>query len=206
MEESERRWLSLCARIEANGDARPPYRDLICRYGERFRTYHNFGHILDCLKQFDTVRSLAVVPDAVELAIWFHDSVYEIRGVDNEERSAALAVDFVTEFCLPENWKKLQYSLVMATKHTGNLVDPDEQLIADIDLAGLGLPEEDFDRYEKLVRAEYESITDPDFLRGRRAILQRFVDRPHIYGTAVFREKYEAQARRNLERSISRAA
>lgn len=59
-------------------------------YSEPHRHYHNFHHIADSLAEFDRARHLAREPLAVELAIWFHDTVYDTRAGNNEEQSAEL--------------------------------------------------------------------------------------------------------------------
>jgi len=87
------RWNELCrgARSEA---AAQWYDRLLELYSEPHRHYHNAQHITDCLKEFDSVRDAAQEPLAVELAIWFHDAIYNPRAGDNEERSAELAAQF----------------------------------------------------------------------------------------------------------------
>jgi predicted metal-dependent HD superfamily phosphohydrolase len=42
------------------------------------------------------------------------------------------------------------------------------------------------------------------FASKRAEILQRFLDRSHVFATEWFRQKYEKPARRNLEASIMR--
>ncbi len=37
----------------------------------------------------------------------------------------------------------------------------------------------------------------------RKAVLQSFLARPRIYGTAHFQQRYEAQARRNLAAAVA---
>ena len=64
----------------------PPsvFDELIKVYSSPARFYHNLTHIEDCLSIFDQTRSLAVHPAEVELAIWFHDAVYDTERSDNE--------------------------------------------------------------------------------------------------------------------------
>src|SRR5438445_1363039 len=67
------------------------YERLMTVYAEPQRHYHNQQHIAECLTEFDQALHLARRPVEAELALWFHDAVYDpIRG-DNEEQSAALA-------------------------------------------------------------------------------------------------------------------
>jgi predicted metal-dependent HD superfamily phosphohydrolase len=68
----------------------------------------------------------------------------------------------------------------------------------------LGKPEKEFDAYEVGIRKEYDWVPLADFCTGRSKILQSFINRPSIYLTEIFRDKYESAARKNLERSIKR--
>lgn len=63
---------------------------------------------------------------------------------------------------------------------------------------------ERFDEYEVQVRQEYAWIPGPLFRRKRREILQGFLARTDIYSTDWFRERFEATARTNLQRSVVR--
>jgi predicted metal-dependent HD superfamily phosphohydrolase len=91
----------------------------------------------------------------------------------------------------------------MATKHDAMPDSTDSRLLVDIDLAILGAPVERFDEYERQVRQEYSWVPDALFRRKRREILEAFLARPRIFSTDYFQLKYEAQARTNLERSIT---
>jgi predicted metal-dependent HD superfamily phosphohydrolase len=65
--------------------------ELIHAYSSPDRYYHNLTHIQDCLSVFDQTSSLVAHPKEVELAIWFHDAVYDTRRSDNEQKSAEWA-------------------------------------------------------------------------------------------------------------------
>jgi len=60
------------------------------KYSEPGRFYHSAGHILYCLDQLDNYPSGTGDSDALELAIWYHDAVYDPRVSDgtNERLSA----------------------------------------------------------------------------------------------------------------------
>ena len=91
------RWAQLWRQVTSTGEPLPVYHELVSRYSQPERHYHNLRHIAECLAEFDTARHLARQPVAVELAIWFHDTIYEPQAADNEERSAELAKQRVAE-------------------------------------------------------------------------------------------------------------
>lgn len=167
---------------------------LKARYAEPHRRYHTLEHIEHCLAEFDPRR--AREPEAVELAIWFHDAIYDTRRSDNEERSAAWLLELMPE-------QKAAAAMIRVTKdHRPST--PDEALLVDVDLAILGQPEARFDRYEKQIREEYAWVPSIVFNMKRKSILKGFLERPFIYHSEPFRAKYEDAARRNLARSLGR--
>jgi len=86
----EKRWVELWHRLGAVGEAEFYYELLAGRYKEAGRAYHTLEHIEHCLNEFDEVRNLANDPNAVELALWYHDVIYDTKRQDNEELSADL--------------------------------------------------------------------------------------------------------------------
>ncbi len=180
------------------------YGRLAKAYGGSDRLYHNLGHIRQCLGVFDTIRSQALDPVAIETAIWFHDVVYNTNARDNEEQSALYAQRVLRSFGIEERLVQSISSLIMATKkHDGALTEPDEQLIADIDLSSLGPPWDTFWLNTKDIRNEYSHVDGRVFAKERAKILKRFLERPFLYYTPELKERYEKQARANLARSIA---
>lgn len=204
MTHEQQRWRALWQRLGAQGDASAVYNDLVARYSEPHRAYHTLQHIEHCLDELEQVRDLTKTPDAVELALWYHDAIYDTKTKDSEERSATLSVEMVRNASLPDNLGQSVANLIMATKHSTTPSDSDVQLLVDIDLSILGQAEERFDEYERQVRKEYEWVSEDAFIAGRSAILKSFLDRPNIYATQYFRNKYETQARRNIAQSLAR--
>ena len=197
------RWNELCrgARSEA---AAQWYDRLLELYSEPHRHYHNAQHITDCLKEFDSTRDAAHEPHAVELAIWFHDAIYNPRAGDNEERSAELAAQFIRETGVAKEFQPSVNQLVLATKHHDGTLHRDAALMVDIDLSIFGQTPERFWKYEDQIRKEYEWVPGNIFTVKRAEILQRFLSRDKIFGTKFFFSKYETQARVNLAESLRR--
>jgi predicted metal-dependent HD superfamily phosphohydrolase len=162
---------------------------LLACYREPHRHYHTLQHLEECFGKFDELRDLAAHPADVELAIWFHDAIYDTRRDDNEARSADWARATVGERVA---------DLVMATRHEATPAGIDAQVLVDVDLSILAAPQARFEEYERQVREEYRWVPGPIYRRKRRQVLQSFLERPTIYNTQRFIERYEAQARRNL--------
>ena len=201
-QQSETQWNTLWHRIEAQGDPYPPYHDLVQRLAEPHRAYHTMRHIRHCLAEMACVRHLAAHPDAVEMALWYHDAIYDTHATDNEAQSATLAAHRLRDASVPEAFVQLVGSLIMATQHHAVADDPDTRLLIDIDLAILGQSALIFDAYERHIRQEYAWVPHDAFLEGRTKILRAFLHRSTLYATAHFRQCYEAQARINIARSL----
>lgn len=214
-----RRWLELWIRLgaarQADGVLADAYAGLMERFAEKHRHYHTARHIGECLAHFDNVRehdiSLCEHPNEVELALWFHDAIYNPRAKDNEAQSANWAVRVMQDAHVPSEVdmnasaeaRARVHGLIMATCHDAMPDTPDAQVLVDIDLAILGADGARFDEYEREVRAEYAFVPEFLFRRTRKNILQGFLDRSTIYSTGYFREKLEKKARDNLARSLA---
>ncbi|MFG1489068.1 N-methyl-D-aspartate receptor NMDAR2C subunit, partial [Oceanospirillum sp. HFRX-1_2] len=64
-------------------------------YRKEGRYYHTEFHVDACLEQLDRFRAELQNPDEVELALWFHDAVYDPFRQDNELKSAQWAQVFL---------------------------------------------------------------------------------------------------------------
>jgi predicted metal-dependent HD superfamily phosphohydrolase len=201
---NQNNWVELWGRIGAVGDPLPVYQSLVKRYAEPHRAYHNLGHVQDCLQEFENARSLATDADAVEVAIWFHDAVYDPKAKDNEELSAQLAEYLFQAADLLEAFTEKVTRLILATKHDAPPENKDAALLIDIDLSILGQPREKFAEYEAAIRQEYAWADSAEFAAGRCRLLREFLKRPSIYQTDFFRAKYEETARKNVQWAVVR--
>ena len=172
------------------------YDALVACYSEPRRRYHTLQHLEECFAAFDPIFDLAEHPADVELALWFHDAIYDTRRSDNEKRSA--------DWAQSVTGSSRVHGLIMVTRHEAIPQAMDEKVLVDVDLWILGAPEKRFDEYEVQVREEYGWVPGPIYRRKRRELLESFLARPAIYNTDRFIQRYEARARANLARSLAR--
>lgn len=183
---------------------------LVAAYGEAGRYYHTDRHISECLNQFNAFRHLAKRPGEIEVALWFHDAVYDSRRQDNEALSAAWATRYLNAEGVESGVLVGEASpianriaaMILATK-THVAEDSDTALLLDIDLGILGSSPDAFEAYDRAIRLEYAWVPEAEYRSGRAKVLQQFLDRPKLYQTPDCRDRYEAQARSNLEQKIT---
>lgn len=186
--------------------------DLTVLYNEPHRHYHNMAHIQHCLRELEAfaqspegwrLEASGLVDFAqVEWAIWFHDSVYDPQSKMNEENSADLLTMAASTGGISRNPAR---RLVLATKHSDQpLVNLDENVMVDIDLAILGQDESTYLAYAHNIRREYSFVPWNVYREARKLILQGFLNRARIYSTDYFHSKYEQQARANLTMELDR--
>ena len=175
---------------------------LIARYSEPGRAYHTLQHLRECFDQLAPASALTTRLSEVQLALWFHDAIYDTHAQDNEERSANWARESLCAAGVSVETPEHVRELVMATRHNALPKEPDARLVVDIDLSILAAPTERFTEYEKQIRAEYSWVTEPSYREGRARILASFLGRRCIYSTPWFYERLEERARENLLRSL----
>lgn len=184
-------------------------RDLTARYSGEDRHYHGLGHIEALLDLAREYRALLADPEAVEAAIWFHDAVYDSKAKDNEAQSADLARQKLTGRVEGGRLERIAAMIEATATHAlpglaEEAAQRDAALFLDMDLSVLGASPDAFDAYERGVREEYEWVPEPAWTAGRGAVLRNFLVRPAIFHTQEFRDRFEAQARENMERSLAR--
>ena len=200
---NELRWIKLMQAFELE-DNKDTYQDLIAAYGEKHRYYHTSDHIKATLEHLDQVAHLSPRNHEIELSLWFHDAIYKPLSTDNEHESANWAVDFLSANNVSTEVINRVYKLIMATAHASGVLNNDEAMMIDIDLTILGAPLDEFNAFQSAIRKEYKLV--PNFLynRKRKEILHGFLQRKQIFHHTYFFDKFEQQARANLETAIAR--
>ncbi len=202
---TDNRFQAIWARISNRKDAGDIVHDLFERYAESERFYHTLEHIDYCLEVFDQVSHYCDNPDSVELAIWFHDAVYDFPIDDNERLSAEYFMD-VTRGKLPEDFRKIVFDQVIVTDHRSAPVNRDQKILIDIDLSSFGRPWERFLSDGVNVRREMSYLSDEVFYGRQIAFMKSLLDREQFYATPWFQDNYENTARQNLSRYLDSLA
>src|SRR5262245_33859408 len=90
---------------------------VLARYDEPQRHYHTARHLDECFAQLDGARGLAERPAEVELALWFHDAIYEPKKTDNEALSAIWARTAAITAGLDRDAADRVEVLILCTRH-----------------------------------------------------------------------------------------
>ena len=183
---------------------------LLAAYADPRRGYHDLRHLEEVLDHLDVLvpglddgGSGQVDPDAVRLAAWFHDAVYD-GGPDDEERSARLAQEALAEAGVDATVVAEVVRLVRLTA-THDPADGDVAgaVLSDADLAVLASGPERYAEYVAGVRREYAHVPDEDFRRGRAEVLRGLLAAPALFRTGTGRRLWERRARANVEAELA---
>ncbi|MBA3745759.1 metal-dependent phosphohydrolase [Sporichthya sp.] len=178
-------------------------RDLIARWAEPHRRYHDLAHLTAVLDNLHDLAGHAQDLDAVRLAAWYHDAVYA-GAPDDEENSARLAEAELPALALPGALVAETARLVRLTAtHDPAFGDHNGETLCDADLAILAAGPANYARYVEAVRAEYAHVTDETFHAGRAEILRRLLAAPALFRTPAGRERWEADARANVRAELA---
>jgi len=170
-------------------------------YTQPGRFYHTLKHLDHLVAELKPIQDQFSCWATVVFAIAYHDFVYNSARMDNEEKSAAVAVIRLKEIAFPETEVERCKVFILATKKH-EAVNREVDLFTDADLSILGAEPERYHHYAACVRKEYSSYPDLLYKPGRKKVLLHFLEMKRIFKTGEFYEKYERNARRNLQREL----
>jgi predicted metal-dependent HD superfamily phosphohydrolase len=179
--------------------------EVVGRHRESQRRYHGVRHVVWVVRHVHELAVEVPVRDlgAVIAAAFFHDAVYRPGASDNERQSAALAERILADLGWDATRCREVGALVRATERHEPDGDPDRSVLIDADLAVLGSEPAAYQAYVTGVRAEYASLDDGAWRRGRSDVLHRLLDREPLYTTEPARRRWEARARANLAAELA---
>lgn len=170
---------------------------LLTRWSEPHRRYHDLTHLREVLRRLEVLADGGEqVSRPVHLAAWFHDAVY--AGDSPERDSADLAGRALRDVVPAPEVAEVARLVRLTARHDPGPQDRAGQALCDADLGVLGSDPHAYRTYTEQVRAEYRHVPEPDFRRGRAAILRRLLSHPQIFTTPTGHARWEAAARANL--------
>ena len=170
-------------------------------YSEVQRHYHSIQHIVECLEHFHQIKTYLDDTLSVELAIWFHDVIYNPQAHDNEQQSADYMQRMLENVLGAEQIAKI-YAWVLATKTHAPTADTDLAYLLDIDLAILASDPMRFAEYECQIQQEYAWVEPVLYVQKRQQVLRHFLETQPLYQTPFFQKCYERLAKQNLAQTL----
>ena len=180
-------------------------RDLLRRYAEPHRRYHDLRHLGEVLEALRALVDGGHVPGPVVLAACWHDAVYDPEAADNEQRSALAAATVLRRLGVaPADVAEVVRLVLLTVGHDPEPGDRHGALLCDADLAVLAAAPDRYGAYAADVRAEYGHLDEATFRAGRASVLRTLLDRPRLFTTEQGHRRWDAPARRNLGDELAR--
>ncbi|KXX72463.1 hypothetical protein [Flammeovirga sp. SJP92] len=171
-------------------------------YSSPKRKYHNLKHIENMMIELKEVENDIENKEAVVLAIYYHDIIYNPLKNNNELKSAELAVKRLAELGIDKIIIKECERHIISTKSHEATSSMDSNYLIDIDMAILGKEWSTYQEYMEGVRAEYSIYPDFIYNKGRKKVLNHFLN-GDLFLTSTFQKKYEDQAQKNIKNEIA---
>lgn len=202
----EIRFISLCQAFGlSNALAKKYWKQLYDLYSDPNRHYHNLVHLFNLLNLLDKYKLKIQRPALFELAVWYHDAIYNAKAKDNELQSAKLAQSLFEDY-LDDLALNYVNDLIMSTEgHSPRVETEDTYLFLDFDLSILAADKATYDQYSAAIWQEYKiAYIKVLYKMGRKKVLKNFLARPNIYFSSLFTGAIEKKARKNMALELNR--
>ncbi|HEY4629720.1 MAG TPA: metal-dependent phosphohydrolase, partial [Blastococcus sp.] len=163
--------------------SRTEWAAVVAAWSEPHRRYHDLAHLAAVLGLVGELGGAAADLDAVRLAAWYHDVVYDSERSDNEQVSAQRARAGLRGLVTDERLDEVERLVLLTAGHDPAPGDTNGAVLCDADLAVLAAPPESYAAYASAVRLEYGHLGDQEFTSGRIAVLEHLLALPTLYRT-----------------------
>ena len=182
--------------------SRTEWAAVVAAWSEPHRRYHDLAHLAAVLGLAARLAGDAPDRDAVLLAAWYHDVVYDPERSDNEEVSAARARAGLRGLVPQDRVEEVVRLVLLTAGHDPEPDDGNGAVLCDADLAVLAGPPEAYAVYASAIRAEYGHLSDEVFTAGRIAVLEHLLALPRLYRLPAVAD-WEPLARANLTAELA---
>ena len=204
------RWISLFPLDDyISSKVSSVYDIIVQHYLEPERYYHNLSHIQNMLDKIDEITKIYKLNNnqdkfIIYCATYFHDIIYNINSINNEELSAEYASKLLKELGVKQHLINCIYDLILVTKthkiNTSlNVSETLQKIFIDADISIIAAPRSEYLNYAKNIRYEYYNIDERTFREHRAKFLQSILDRDAIFNTVYMKELYERDAKQNIQ-------
>jgi predicted metal-dependent HD superfamily phosphohydrolase len=196
-------WRALVDRHSTSADVDDVGRALLERWSQPNRRYHDIRHLRDVLGYIDVLAEHAADADAVRLAAWYHDSVFEGRPDDEELSARKAEADLTALGMAAELVAEVARLIRMTAGHNPVAGDRDGEVLADADLASLAAPPEQYRRNSADIQAEFAHVAAASLRTARVRVVESLLAKAELFRTPQARRRWEAMARENLRDELA---
>ena len=172
-------------------------------YSKSNRYYHSLTHLENLLQLLTEIKQLIEDYDTLLLTLFYHDLIYDSLKSDNEKQSSEVAEKRLKQLYISSDKIEKCKAQILATKDHNLSLDEDTNYFTDADLSILGKSWDIYSKYSQNVRKEYSIYPDFMYNSGRKKVLKHFLAMDKIFKTDYFYNKFEQQARTNLEKELN---
>ncbi|ASK32272.1 hypothetical protein CEY12_20250 [Chryseobacterium sp. T16E-39] len=180
------------------------WKEIESQYSQKERYYHNLEHLDNMFSEIELVKTHISDFSNISFSIFYHDVIYDASSKLNEEKSAELAKKRLQKINREQKSIDEIFEQILATKAHQKSHDSDTNYLLDADLSILGQSSQVYLDYTKKIRKEYSIYPDLLYKPGRKKVLQHFLDLEYIFKTDYFKNRYENQARMNIESELKK--
>lgn len=166
------------------------------------RYYHNISHLEHLYKSLLDVKNEIADWEVLLFALFYHDFIYNVLKQNNEEKSAQKATEIMKSLSIQEQRIVNCKEIILATKGHQVSTNPDVNYFTNADLSILGVNWDSYQIYYQKIRKEYKYYPDFMYYKGRIKVLKHFLEMPRIFKTDHFFNRFETQAKNNLQNEI----
>ena len=190
------------------GLARIYYKELIRRYAEQHRYYHDWVHIEKMIKYLVSQGEAVATPETI-MAAFYHDVIYLVPGVEADPEYRGMSSESASAVMFRRNFTGMGNEAAMCKiceliESTGEYMTKGSQNdLGDADLIGLSL-EDEFLPNGNLIRQEFWRAPEGQFMNGRRRFYEQMLALPNIFHSQFHRDHSEPMARVMMQAEVDR--
>ncbi len=179
------------------------WHEIATYYSHKKRHYHTLTHLENLLRELIGVKNDITHWNTILFSLFYHDIIYNPLKQNNEEKSAALAEKRMKRIGVAQEVITSCKKQILATKQHLQSPDNDTNYFTDADLSILGQNWNTYLEYSQNIRKEYAVYPDIIYKSGRKKVLQHFLQMEQIFKTEHFFQKFEKQAKENLQKELA---